>query len=196
MSDDAPRAVFIDKDGTLVENVPYNADPAQIRLTPGAGAALVRLREAGFRLFVVSNQSGVARGLFPIEALDGVERRLRELLAADGATIDAFAWCPHHPEGTVAPYAVACDCRKPAPGMILRLAREHGVDLARSWMIGDTPNDVEAAHRAGCRAVLLDNGGETEWLRDAPRDPDSIVPDLAAAADVILACKIAPARKS
>jgi histidinol-phosphate phosphatase family protein len=186
MTDEATRAVFIDKDGTMVENVPYNIDPTQIRLTPGAGAALARLREAGFRLFVVSNQSGVARGLFPIEALDGLERRLRELLAADGAGIEAFAWCPHHPDGSVAPYAVACDCRKPAPGMILRLAREHGLDLARSWMIGDTLNDVEAAHRAGCRAILLDNGGETEWRRDAHRAPDATVPDLAAAAEIIL----------
>jgi histidinol-phosphate phosphatase family protein len=186
MIEQGKPAIFIDKDGTLVENVPYNADPARIVLAPGAGAALRRLREAGFAIYVVSNQSGVARGFFPIEALDGVERRLRELLAAEGAEIDGVAWCPHLPGGAVAEYAIDCDCRKPAPGMILRLAREHVLDPARSWMIGDSPADVEAGRRAGCRTVLVARGGDDADRATDGSGADAVVPDLAAAADAIL----------
>ncbi|MBW3570398.1 MAG: HAD family hydrolase [Gemmatimonadetes bacterium] len=180
-------AVFLDKDGTLVQNVPYNVDPARIRLAPGAAEALRMLADAGFRLFVVSNQSGVARGYFGEEALGPVEARIREMLSAEGARVDAFAWCPHHPQGTVAAYARACDCRKPAPGMITALAAAHGIDLSRSWMVGDILDDVEAGRRAGCRTVLVDSGGETEWVPGAHREPDHVVGDLAAAARAILA---------
>src|SRR4051812_3457016 len=111
----ADRAVFVDKDGTLIEDVPYNIDPAFIRLSPGAGAGLALLKQAGYRLIVVSNQSGVAHGFFPEAAMAGVEATLRERLAPFGVELDGFLYCPHHPEGRVAPYARACDCRKPAP---------------------------------------------------------------------------------
>lgn len=187
MTDRRTPAVFLDKDGTLVHNVPYNVDPARIRLASGAGQALRMLADAGFRLFVVSNQSGVARGYFGEEALPGVEARIRELLAADGVAIEAFAWCPHHPQGSVPAYARTCDCRKPQPGMITRLASEHRVDLARSWMVGDIMDDVEAGRRAGCRTVLVESGGETEWVPGPFREPDHVVRDLPAAAAVILA---------
>jgi histidinol-phosphate phosphatase family protein len=180
------RAVFLDKDGTLVDDVPYNVDPAQVRLMPGAGAGLRRLHAAGYRLVVVSNQSGVARGLFPESALAGVEHRLRELLQEEGVPLDGFYWCPHHPEGTVAEYAVACDCRKPAPGLLLRAAREQGIDLARSWFVGDILHDVEAGRAAGCTTVLLDNGHETEWVLTPQRQPHYTAPDLVAAAALIL----------
>lgn len=180
------RAVFLDKDGTLIDNVPYNVDPARIRLAQGAGEALRMLADAGYRLFVVSNQSGVARGCFGEEALAAVERRIRELLRAEGVEIDAFAWCPHHPDGTVPAYARACDCRKPAPGMLIGLAARHDVDLPRSWMVGDILDDVEAGRRAGCRTMLVDDGGETEWVRGPHREPHHVVPDLAAAARAIL----------
>jgi histidinol-phosphate phosphatase family protein len=181
------RAVFLDKDGTLVEDVPYNVDPGRIRLTPGAAAGLRRLHEAGFLLVVVSNQSGVARGYFAEGALRKVEERLRELLGPEGAPLAGFYWCPHHPQGTVAGYATACECRKPAPGLVLRACRELDIDPVRSWLVGDILNDVEAGRRAGCRTVLVDNGNETEWDLSPGRVPHHRAADLAAAADVILA---------
>jgi D-glycero-D-manno-heptose 1,7-bisphosphate phosphatase len=179
-------AVFLDKDGTLIEDVPYNVDPARIRLTPGAGPALRKLHEAGYKLVVVSNQSGVARGLFPEQALQAVEECLTALLAESGVRLEGFYYCPHHPEGVVREYAVACSCRKPAPGLIVRAASEHQIDTERSWLIGDILNDVEAGHRAGCRTVLLDNGNETEWELSRERLPDCIVDNLAAAAERIV----------
>src|SRR5690242_11813204 len=181
------RAVFLDKDGTLIEDVPYNVDPAQVRLAPGAAEGLPRLHAGGFRLVVVSNQSGVARGLIAEEALGAVRDRLRDLLAELGVPLGGFYYCPHHPEGVVTRYAVACRCRKPAPGLILDAARAHGVAVGKSWFVGDILDDVEAGRRAGCRTVLIDNGNETEWVLTPSREPHWRAADLAAAARHILA---------
>ena len=185
MSSASRAAVFLDKDGTLVEDVPYNVDPARVRLAPGAAAALAALHAAGYRLAVVSNQSGVARGLFPEAALAAVWRRLAELLP--GVPLAGCYYCPHHPAGAAPAYAVECDCRKPAPGLVLRAARELGVEPRRSWVVGDILDDVEAGRRAGCRTVLIDNGHETEWDLSPGRRPHFRAPDLAGAARVILA---------
>ena len=180
------RAVFLDKDGTLIVDVPYNVDPARIILAPGAATGLPRLAAAGYRFVVITNQSGVARGRFEVEALGPVEDRVRVMLAEHGVELAGFWFCPHHPAGTVPAYAVICDCRKPAPGMILDAARTLGIDLARSWFVGDILNDVEAGHRAGCRTVLIDRSGETK--HGGPnRTPDFAVANLEAAALVILA---------
>jgi histidinol-phosphate phosphatase family protein len=167
-------AVFIDKDGTLVEDVPYNVDPARITLANGAGSAVSRLSASGYRVIVVSNQPGAALGRFPEEKLRDVETHLRRLLPA----LDGFYYCPHAPQA-------GCTCRKPAPGMLRRAARECGVDLAASWMIGDILDDVEAGRRAGCRTILLDNGNETEWRLGEARSPDHIARDLPQAAAII-----------
>ncbi len=179
--------VFLDKDGTLVENVPYNVDPARMRLGRGAAEGLAALHAAGYGLAVVSNQSGVARGFFPESALAGVWRRLQELFAEAGVPLAGFYWCPHHPEGSVAAYAVTCDCRKPAPGLVRRAAAELRADLSASWAVGDILDDVEAGRRAGCRTVLLDSGGETVWARGPERRPHVTASDLADAARRILA---------
>lgn len=184
--DDTCRAIFLDKDGTLVENVPYNVDPARVRLVPGAGAALRALAGLGFRLVVVSNQSGVARGFFEEEALAAVELRLHELLAPCAVELSGFYFCPHHPDGTVARYAIDCLCRKPAPGLLTRAAHDLGIDLRESWMIGDILNDVEAGIRAGCRTILVDNGNETEWVRGPHRQPHFSVPGLPEAVPTIV----------
>jgi histidinol-phosphate phosphatase family protein len=138
-------------------------------------AGLRTIQDAGFRLFVVSNQPGIAFARFRRSALDRVEARLDRLLAAGGVVITAYGWCPHHPDGVHAWYARPCECRKPKPGLLLDAARRHSIDLSASWMIGDILDDVEAGKRAGCGAVLVDRGGETEWRRGPGRDPDAIV---------------------
>jgi histidinol-phosphate phosphatase family protein len=176
MSSDG-SAVFVDKDGTLIEDVPYNVDPARVRLAPGAADAVASLADAGFQIFVVSNQPGVALAKFPEAALAGVEARLRALLPRP---LDGFYYCPHAPRD-------GCACRKPASGLIERAAGEHRLDLRRAWMIGDILDDVEAGRRAGCRTVLIDNGNETEWRLGPAREPHFVAPDLGHAAAVILA---------
>ncbi|HVE11790.1 MAG TPA: HAD family hydrolase [Elusimicrobiota bacterium] len=180
------RAVFIDKDGTLLVDVPYNVASARMRLMPGAAPALAALQRAGWALFVVSNQPGVARGVFPETALAAVEERLRGLLAESGAELAGFYYCPHDPAGVVPAYAVSCDCRKPQPGLILRACRRHGLEPADCWLVGDILDDVEAGRRAGCRAILLDNGHETEWRREPLRAPEAVAADLPEAALHIL----------
>lgn len=181
------RAIFLDKDGTLIQDVPYNVDPGSIRLLPGAAEGLRRLHQAGYLLIVVTNQSGVARGRFPEHALGAVEQRLRQLLARHRIPLADFYYCPHHPEGVVLDYAVECACRKPQPGLIARAVQEHGIDPSRSWLIGDILNDVEAGNLAGCRTILLDNGGETEWIVSQRRLPDYVAGDLQEAAAIIAA---------
>lgn len=180
------RAVFFEKDGTLVEDVRHGADPAKLKLLPGATDALSRLREAGYRLFIVSNEPGVARGKFREEALAPVVRRLEELLAEEGAAFEGFYYCPHDPEGRVRAYAVECRCRKPSPGLIEDACREHDIDPLRSWMVGDVLDDVEAGRRAGCRTVMIDNGHETAWRRGPNRAPHLTVRNIAKAAELIL----------
>ena len=180
------KAVFLDKDGTLIENVPYNVDRTRIQLRPGAVDALLLLSGLGYELILVSNQPGVALGYFPVGALRAVEEHLNDLFLAHGFKLAGCYWCPHHPQGKVADYALECTCRKPMPGLLQAAASEHDIDLASSWLIGDILNDVEAGHRAGCRAILLDVGGETEWKKGPYRTPDYIVGDLLHAAEIIM----------
>jgi D-glycero-D-manno-heptose 1,7-bisphosphate phosphatase len=175
-------AIFLDKDGTLLEDVPYNVDPDAMKLAPGAREALAIFADVGALIFVISNQGGVARGRFEIGALNDVKARLHELVASCGATLSGVYWCPHDTQGSVAPYNRACDCRKPAPGMLLSAAREHDLALDRSWFIGDILDDVEAGRRAGCRTVLIDNGNETVWRRGPLREPHVVAADMHRAA--------------
>ncbi len=179
--------IFLDKDGTLVEDIPYNVDPRKIALEKGVVSGLRRLAQAGFHFVVVSNQSGVARGYFKEEALAVVFGRLKELLQREtGVTLDGFYYCPHHPQGTIQPYAVECACRKPQPGLLLAAARELSINLSKSWVIGDILDDIEAGKRAGCRAVLIDNGHETRWKKGPFRNPDFIVSSFEEAAAIIV----------
>ncbi|MCU6618475.1 HAD family hydrolase [Achromobacter sp. 77] len=178
-------AVFLDKDGTVLADVPYNVAPERMAYAPMALAGLSRLAQTDLRLVVISNQPGVARGLFAADALNAVGVKLAAMFHAAGAHLDGFYWCPHHPEGVVQPYAMACDCRKPKPGLLLRAAQELGLDLAESWFIGDILDDVEAGNRAGCRSILLDVGNETEWRTGPDREPYCRAPDLDAAARIV-----------
>ncbi len=160
----AHGAVLLDKDGTLLRNVAYNVDPDRMHLMETAGDALRILGAAGMPLVVVSNQPGVALGCFEESALQAVRHRLAELFSLHGARLAGFFYCPHHPQGAVAQYAVPCSCRKPLPGMLHAASSVLGFALQASWMIGDILDDVEAGRRAGCNTILVDCGGETEWV--------------------------------
>jgi len=176
-------AVFLDRDGTLVEEVPYLHDPAELALLPGVAAALAPLGAAGYALVVATNQAGVARGYYDEAAVARVHRRLRALLAAGGARLDAVVYCPHHPDGTVAGYAGACRCRKPGPGMLEAAAERLGLDLRASSLIGNHPSDVGAALAAGATPLFVTTG------RAAGRPPPvgaAAFPSLAAAAAAVL----------
>ncbi|MBS7564693.1 HAD family hydrolase [Mucilaginibacter sp. Bleaf8] len=181
------KAIFLDKDGTVINDVPYNVNPDLITLKPGVIEGLQQLKAQGYLLVMVTNQAGVAKGYFSEDALPAVEHRLQDLLQPYQLRLDAFYYCPNHPEGTVAPYNIACNYRKPMPGMLLQAAAEFDIDLESSWMIGDILHDVEAGNRAGCRSILIDNGGETEWLKDNEfREPDFVCADMIQAAQYIL----------
>ncbi len=180
------KAVFIDKDGTLIIDIPYNVNPALIRFQPGAVEALRELREHGYLLILISNQSGVAHGYFGEDDLQNLKVELQRMLELCGVALDAIYFCPHHPEGKVTRYAVECACRKPNAGMLLQAAADFKIDLTRSWMIGDILNDVEAGHRAGCRTILINNGNETDWKYSPDRRPSVIVPTLQQAAETII----------
>ncbi len=181
------RAVFLDKDGTLVDNVPYNVDPDRIQFSAGAIDGLRLLHAAGYALIVISNQSGVARGYFPESAILAVEQCLRERLAIADIPLAGFYYCPHHPAGSVMPYAISCDCRKPQPGLLYQAAAQQGIDFTQSWFIGDILDDVEAGRAVHCRTILIDNGNETEWQLSPHRLPHHLANNLDEAAHIILA---------
>ncbi len=149
------RAVFLDRDGTLNEDPGYLGDPSKLTLFPGAGKALCILKKAGFKLIVISNQSGVARGLISSEMVDMVNRRLNELLKEDNASVDAFYVCPFHPDFNS---AEECTCRKPSPALVLKAAEDHRIDLKQSYFIGDAVSDIECGFNAGCKTILVKTG--------------------------------------
>ncbi|MBS1767413.1 MAG: HAD family hydrolase [Acidobacteria bacterium] len=176
-------AVFLDRDGTLNEEVGYLSRPEDLRLLPGAADAVARLNARGIPVIVVTNQSGIGRGYYGWAEFEAVMARLSELLAAEGAHVDAAYASPHHEAGQ-GEYAVANHPdRKPNPGMLLRAAEAHGLDLARSWMVGDKSLDVEAGHRAGCRSCLVRTG----YGRGEAAEADLVASDLAEAVSHILA---------
>lgn len=175
------RAVFLDRDGTVIVDTLFSTDPARLEPMPGAVEALRRLQEAGFLLVIITNQSGVARGYFTEEDLDAFHRHMADWFAQRDVRLAGVYFCPHHPDGTTPALSCACDCRKPAPGMILRAARELNVDPAASWMVGDRDADVGAGRAAGCRTIRVAGSSEGNGLA-----ADFDAPDLAAAADRIL----------
>ena len=182
------QAVFIDRDGTLIDEVGYLDRVERVALYPWSIDAVRVLNRAGLRVVMVTNQSGVARGLFSEAAVDGVHGRIAALLAEGGARVDAYYYCPHHPDGTVAEYARRCDCRKPGRGLVDRAVAEFGIDPSRSFVVGDRWLDVELATRVGARSVLVRTGyGLTEEARPRPDlTADTILDNLMAAAGWIL----------
>jgi D-glycero-D-manno-heptose 1,7-bisphosphate phosphatase len=183
------KAVFLDRDNTLIADPGYIADPDAVRLLPGVEKALRSLAHAGYRLVVVTNQSGVARGMLSEETLQQIHHRLQEELEARDVRLDAIYYCPYHPEGTIEKYAVESDLRKPQPGMLLSAAAEIDLDLARCWMVGDSPRDIEAGQRAGCRTIrvrLPEHGGDRPPAEDEDAQADFTVRNLVDASRIIL----------
>ena len=183
------RAVFLDRDGTICEEVGYLDSVEQLRLIPGSAAAIRLLNERGLKAVVVTNQSGVARGFFSELRLQEVHEELERLLRLEGAYLDGIYYCPHHPSDGNEPYIGVCDCRKPASGLLLRAAADLGLDLGASYVIGDHHSDVECAQRAGAIGILVLTGhgensrAETEsW----PSPPAYIAPDLYAAVQWVI----------
>lgn len=153
-------AIFWDRDGTLIEDPGYLSDPDQIKFMPGAIDALKSLRDAGFENIIVTNQSGIARGYFDEVTLERIHEKLKEMLAAEGASIDAIYYCPYldGDEAVVEQYRQDSDLRKPKPGMLLQASLERNLDLSASWCVGDSFRDTQAGKEAGCRTILLDDG--------------------------------------
>jgi len=173
-------AVFLDRDGTIIREAHYLADPERVELVPGAAPALRALKDGGYRLIVVTNQSGIARGLYTEDDYRAVWKRLDQVLAKGGVRLDATYYCPHH---TGRPYI--CDCRKPALGMYRRAAVEHHVDLALSWYVGDKVTDVLPSVALGGRGILVRTGYGRDHEARVPEGV-RVVDDLAAAASLIL----------
>lgn len=184
------RAVFLDRDGTICEEVGYMNHISRLHIYPFVPAAIRRLNDAAFPVIVVTNQSGASRGYFPESLIGEIHDRIRHDLAVSGARIDAFYACPHRAED-------GCDCRKPRTGMLERAARERALALPGSWVVGDRQADVDLAHNAGARSIFVLTGygrGEYEWhSRDWPQQPEFVAENLAAAVDRILQCEQAEA---
>jgi len=184
------RAVFLDRDGTVNEEVGYLRDLADLKLIAGAGAAIRRLNEAGLKVVLVTNQSGVARGYFPESLVIEAHELLDRMLQEEGARIDAIYYCPHHPTAGNSGYTFICNCRKPGTGLIDRAARDLGIDVKKSYVIGDKWSDVELGQRAGARSILVQSGftpDDPGNIRPARvSDPDFIAGTILDAADWIL----------
>jgi D-glycero-D-manno-heptose 1,7-bisphosphate phosphatase len=177
-------AVFLDRDGVLIEEVRYLSEVGQVRLIAGAAEAVAALNRAGVPVVVATNQAGVAHGYFPEERVAEVHERLDELLARRGAWVDRYYYCPHHPEAEVERYRLRCDCRKPGPGMLRQAAMELGVDLAQSYLVGDKASDLEAGGAGGCKSILVRTGYGTLVDLSAPNprwNLTAVAADLGAA---------------
>jgi D-glycero-D-manno-heptose 1,7-bisphosphate phosphatase len=181
-------AVFADRDGTLIRDIGYLRYPREVDLFPWTVDAVRALNQAGLPIVVITNQSGVARGMMTEAMVDDVHRHLSQLVGGGSARIDAYYYCPHHPDGAVAPYAQACACRKPGCGLIDRAAADLGLDPGASFVVGDKWIDVGAARAAGARALLVRTGAGAEQEREPPADltADAVVDNFIEAASWIL----------
>ena len=197
------RAIFLDRDGTLIEEVGHLSRIEDLRIYPEALEAVRKINQSGALTLVITNQSAIARGFLNEEELGDVHASLQEDFRREGARIDGFYYCPHHPAAGAGTYTQECNCRKPQPGMLIRAARELQLEMATSYMIGDRLGDVEAGHRAGCRSLLIKTGyGEGELqvldqgevaasLEEVPlQRPDHIAENVLEAVDWIMEQKL------
>ncbi len=182
----AEKCVFLDRDKTIIEDPGYLTDPDAVKLLPGVELALRSLSQAGFKLVVVTNQSGIARGMLTEDALDEIHNEMRRQLSEHDVELDAIYYCPYHPEGTVEKYTRVSADSKPSPGMLLRASKDLPIDLNGSWMVGDSPRDIEAGQRAGCRTVRIRHKGDEGPDEDEDVQADFTVRNLVDAARIIL----------
>ncbi len=184
------KTVFLDRDGTIIEEMGYINHFSRIRPLPKAVEAIKMFKKAGFKVIVVTNQSGVAKGYFSEQELINMNNYMVDQFAKQGAQIDALYYCPHHPQAVVPQYRLDCDCRKPGTGMILKAKQEHGVDLQRSWIIGDRESDIKLAETLNIHnAFVLTGYGVGEYVRfkgALKSNPEIICNDLLQAAQVII----------
>jgi D-glycero-D-manno-heptose 1,7-bisphosphate phosphatase len=184
------RAVFIDRDGTISEEVGYINHASRFRLFPYSSAAIKLLRESGWLAIVITNQAGVARGYFSEDMIQTVHERMTKELERDGAKLDAVYYCAHHPSVGEPPYRFDCDCRKPKPGLISRAAQDFDIDLAESWMVGDRYSDLELARNAGVKSMFVMSGyGRGEWEHQRAtwdQQPDLVAENLLEAVRLIV----------
>ena len=178
------KAVFLDRDGTIVEDVGYLNNPQQLKFIPGSIEAIKKLNEKGYKVVVITNQSGIARGLISEDMLQTIDKTLHKWILNGGAHLDGVYYCPHHPEHGVYPYRQVCECRKPHPGLIKRAHRELDIDLTQSFMIGDKDSDIEAGKRAGTKTVFVNSGQGNE--KNLSQNPDHKSANLLEAVDWIL----------
>lgn len=185
------KAIFMDRDGTVSDEVGYLNHVSRLRIFPWSAAAIRAINLSPFLAVLVTNQAGVARGYFKEEMIGRVHERLAAELAEAGARLDAIYYCPHHPTAGEPPYRQVCECRKPRPGMLLAAASDHDLDLASSFVVGDKYSDVALAHSVGAKGVLVLTGyGRGELEHDSggwPREPDHVAEDLLGAVEWILA---------
>ena len=190
------RAVFLDRDGVINDMVYYEEHgivdspftPDQVRVFPWVGEAVNRLHAGGYQTIMITNQPGMAKGQYGRRAFDAITARVRDDLAAQGARLDAEYYCLHHPDAVVPEFKTVCDCRKPAPGMLLRAAAERDIDLGQSWMIGDGVKDIQAGKAAGCRTVFIGSlkSKLSRMMDEQDASPDLVEPNLLEATLAIL----------
>lgn len=184
-------AIFLDRDGTIIkEKLPVIRSPRQVQILAGVPGALRKLKHAGYRLIVVTNQSGIARGLYRIKELEAVHRYIKQLLKKQGVILDKIYYCPHHSEGRISRYRRNCSCRKPKPGMLRQAAKELKIRLDKSFVIGDSPRDLEAGKQVKCRTILVLTGKGKSTLKEIKQKKyhpaDYVVPDLLKAVPLII----------
>jgi D,D-heptose 1,7-bisphosphate phosphatase len=179
------KAIFLDRDDTLIEDPGYINNPDQVKLLDGVDKALIEFRAMGYKLIVVSNQSAVARGMVSEQALDEIHNRLKQMLAEKGAPLDRIYYCPYHPDGVIEKYRKESDWRKPKPGMLLAAADELDIDLGQSWMVGNSSRDIQAGLQAGCKTILINHPSHYKLHKLGEPNPDYRAVNIKEAVNII-----------
>jgi len=179
------KAVFMDRDDTLIKDPGYINDPDQVQLLAGTSEALIELKQMGYKRVIVTNQSAVARGIVSEQVLKQIHKRLQKLLVHEGAGIEKIYYCPYHPDGVIEKYRKESDNRKPNPGMILAAAREMDIDLNRSWVIGNSYRDIVAGQRAGCKTILINSSIDQTYRKPTDPVPDKQAVNMKEAVNII-----------